>query len=89
MVPRDVELIGSLAALLTTVAFVPQVVRIVRTRDTRAISLWMYLLFCAGVSFWVAYGVLLESRPILYANVVTLALGLVVLWRKLREPPGG
>lgn len=79
------ELIGSIAALLTTTSFVPQVVRTIRTRDTRAISLWMYLMFCTGVAFWAAYGVLLGSWPIMLANGVTLALASIVVWHKVRE----
>lgn len=81
------ELVGTLAAILTTAAFVPQVVRTVRTGDTRAISLWMYLLFCAGVALWWVYGVMLGSWPIMIANGITLSLGLVVIWYKLREKP--
>jgi MtN3 and saliva related transmembrane protein len=81
------ELIGALAAVLTTVSFIPQVVRTVRTGDTRAISLWMYLLFCSGVALWGVYGLMLGSWPIMVANSITLVLGLVVLWHKLREKP--
>lgn len=81
------ELIGALAAVLTTVSFVPQVVRTVRTGDTQAISLWMYLLFCSGVALWGVYGAMLGSWPIMVANSITLVLGLVVLWHKLREKP--
>ncbi len=84
------ELIGFLAAALTTSAFVPQVLHLLRTRDTRAISLWMYLLFCSGVLLWGIYGVLLGSWPIIAANGATLALGAVVLFLKLgekRRPP--
>lgn len=83
-----VELIGTLAAILTTSSFVPQVVRTLRTKDTRGISFWMYLLFCAGVALWAVYGVMLGSWPIILANAITLALGLVVLWHKARERPG-
>jgi MtN3 and saliva related transmembrane protein len=81
------ELVGSLAAVLTTASFVPQVVRTIRTGDTRAISLWMYILFCMGVALWGIYGVLLRSWPIMVANGITLALGSVVLWHKIRERP--
>ncbi|MCB1722315.1 MAG: SemiSWEET transporter [Chromatiaceae bacterium] len=76
--------IGALAALLTTVAFVPQVVRVIRTRDTHAISLFMYLLFSLGVALWCVYGLLLGLWPVVVANVITLALALVVLVLKLR-----
>ena len=79
------EFVGTFAAVLTTAAFVPQVVRTVRTRDTRGISLWMYLMFCCGVALWAVYGAMLGSWPIIVANGITLLLGLVVLCYKLRE----
>lgn len=79
------DLLGYTAALLTTTAFVPQVVQTLRTRDTRAISLGMYLLFSAGVALWALYGVLLDAWPIILANGVTLLLALVVLGYKLTE----
>jgi MtN3 and saliva related transmembrane protein len=79
------EIVGSLAAILTTTSFVPQVVRTIRTRDTRAISLWMYLLFSAGVALWAIYGVLLGSWPIIIANGLTFVLAASVLSLKLRE----
>lgn len=79
------DLIGYAAATLTTAAFVPQVVHTLRTHDTRAISLWMYLLFSGGVALWAAYGLLLGAWPIIVANAITLSLATVVLWLKLRE----
>ncbi|MBK1721967.1 SemiSWEET transporter [Thiocystis violacea] len=79
------DLLGYAAALLTTSAFVPQVVQTPRTRDTRAISLGMYLLFSAGVALWWIYGILLAAWPIILANGITLLLALVVLGYKLTE----
>jgi MtN3 and saliva related transmembrane protein len=81
-----VSSIGMLAALLTTAALVPQVVRILRTRDTHAISLVMYLLFATGVALWCIYGLLLGLWPVILANGITLALALVVIGFKLRHP---
>ncbi|NUS39374.1 MAG: SemiSWEET transporter [Lysobacter sp.] len=78
------EWIGYAAALLTTASFVPQAVRTVQTRDTRGISLWMYLLFTAGIACWLAYGLALGAWPIILANTVTFALALVILLMKLR-----
>ncbi|MCG6861915.1 MAG: SemiSWEET transporter [Chromatiaceae bacterium] len=78
------EIIGFMAAVLTTASFVPQVVRTIRTRDTHAISVWMYLLFCTGVALWGIYGVLLGSWPIILANGVTFALSAAVLFLKVR-----
>jgi len=58
-----------------------------RTRDTRAISLGMYLMFSAGVALWLVYGVLIGAWPIILANGVTLVLASTVLRHKLREGP--
>jgi MtN3 and saliva related transmembrane protein len=79
------DLLGYAAACLTTTAFVPQVVHTVRTRDTRSISLGMYLLFCGGVALWALYGLVLSAWPIVLANGVTLLLALTVLVYKLTE----
>lgn len=77
------EAVGSAAALLTTLAFVPQVVKTLKTRQTRDISLSMWILFSAGVALWLAYGILLTAWPVIAANAATLVLSLVVLAVKL------
>lgn len=77
--------IGILAAFLTTTAFVPQVVRVMRTGDTHAISLWMYLLFSTGLALWLVYGILLNLWPVILANSVTLMLALIVIYFKVRN----
>ena len=76
--------IGGIAAILTTVSFVPQVWRVVRTRDTNAISLMMYLMFSAGVTLWLIYGVMLGLWPVIISNAVTLVLSLMVIFFKVR-----
>jgi MtN3 and saliva related transmembrane protein len=78
------ELIGSLAALLTTVSFIPQVWHTWRTRDVSGISLAMYSAFTLGVALWLVYGWLLGAWPIIIANAVTLSLALGILYMKLR-----
>lgn len=78
------EWIGYAAALLTTVSFVPQAARTLRTRETHGISLWMYVLFTVGVGCWLGYGLLLGSWPMILANTVTFALALSILVLKLR-----
>ena len=75
---------GYAAAALTTVSFVPQATRALRTRETQGISLWMYVLFTVGVGCWLGYGLLLGSWPIILSNLVTLALALAILLLKLR-----
>lgn len=79
------EAVGAAAALLTTLAFVPQVVKTLKTRHTRDISLTMWVLFSAGVALWLVYGVLLTAWPIIAANAATLVLALTVLTVKVRN----
>lgn len=78
------EAIGFMAALLTTGSFLPQVVRIWRSRETRAISLAMYAVFSSGVALWLLYGLLVGSWPVVLANAVTLVLALSILLMKIR-----
>ena len=78
------ELIGAIAATLTTCSFLPQVWRVWRTRHTKDISLLMYALFTLGVALWLAYGILLGAWPIVIANGITLLLAGAVLVLKLR-----
>lgn len=75
---------GYAAAAMTTVAFVPQVVQIWRSKHTRDISLGMYSIFTAGIALWLVYGILLGSVPIIAANCITLLLAGSVLAMKLR-----
>ena len=79
------EWIGYLAATLTTVAFVPQVWQIWRTRHTQDISLRMYVLFTAGIAAWLVYGLLIGAWPVVAANAVTFVLAGTVLVLKLRH----
>ncbi len=78
------ELVGYVAASLTTIAFLPQVIRIWRTRSARDVSLPTFVLFTIGVALWLVYGVMLTAWPIIAANVVTLALAGLILILKLR-----
>jgi MtN3 and saliva related transmembrane protein len=78
------EVIGAVAALLTTAAFVPQAFKVLRTRETAAISLTMYALFTAGVALWLAYGIITVQWSITIANAITLALAALILGVKLR-----
>lgn len=78
------ELIGYVAAFLTTASFVPQAWHTFQTRDVRGISLGMYSVFTAGVACWLVYGWLLDAWPIVIANCITLALAATILVMKLR-----
>jgi MtN3 and saliva related transmembrane protein len=78
------DIIGSMAATLTTSAFVPQVWQVWRTRHTADISLGMYSLFTLGVALWLGYGLTVLSWPIIVANSITLLLAGTVLIMKLK-----
>ncbi len=79
------DLIGFAAAVLTTIAFVPQAHHSWTTRDLSGVSLSMYGLFTLGVAFWLAYGIRLNAWPIIIANAITLCLACLVLALKLRH----
>lgn len=80
---QTTDLIGYLAAALTTCSFVPQALHTFRTRDVRGISLGMYSVFTVGVALWLGYGLALGAWPIVVANAVTLALAGTILGMKL------
>lgn len=75
---------GFIAAVLTTIAFVPQIVKIWRTRKADDISLGMYSVFTLGVALWLVYGILIASWPVILGNSVTLLLAGAVLTMKVK-----
>jgi MtN3 and saliva related transmembrane protein len=81
----NLEWFGYLAAILTTGSFVPQAIMTIRTRNTRSISLAMYVFFTIGVALWLVYGIALESWPMILANTVTLGLAATILALKVRH----
>jgi len=83
--PMDnVTLLGLAAGTLTTIAFIPQVLKTWRTRSGEDISTIMFLLFSSGVLLWLLYGIALHAAPIIIANAITLLLALTVILLKLR-----
>ncbi len=78
------DLIGIIAAMLTTLSFVPQAVLVIRTGETAGISLIMYAMFTTGIAFWLGYGLLRGDMPIIVANTVTLSLAAIILTLKVR-----
>jgi MtN3 and saliva related transmembrane protein len=79
-----VEWLGVAAGTLTTLSFVPQVVRTWKTKSTEDVSLWMLLAFNGGILLWLTYGIILRKPSIIYANGVTLSLSLTLLGLKLK-----
>ena len=78
------EIVGYIAAVLTTASFVPQAWHTFKTRDVRGVSLGMYSTFTVGVACWLLYGVLMNAWPIVIANCITLVLAAGILAMKLR-----
>ena len=77
------ELVGSIAAFLTTVAFVPQAYKVYKTNQTKDLSLFLFLIFSLGVFMWLIYGIMKEDLPIMIANSITLFLSLYILYKKI------
>jgi MtN3 and saliva related transmembrane protein len=79
-----VTVLGLVAGVLTTLSFLPQVIKAWKSRSTRDISLGMFLMFCTGVFLWVVYGFLVGDVPVIAANVVTFLLAATILGLKLK-----
>lgn len=79
------ELIGYLAATLTTASFLPQAIKTFKTRDTESLSLGMYSMFTLGVLLWLIYGVYLVNMAIIVANAITFLLAAAILGFKIHN----
>jgi len=77
-------IIGLVAAFCTTLSFLPQAIKAIRTKHTRDLSLLMYSLFTSGVLLWLIYGILRNDWPVILANGVTLLFAATILFLKIR-----
>jgi len=77
------SIIGLIAGLLTTGAFLPQIIKTIRTKDTKAISLSMYIVYVVGVLIWFVYGIMLGEIAIIITNIFSLLFGLIMLIMKI------
>jgi MtN3 and saliva related transmembrane protein len=84
MFPRLIDLIGVVGATLTTVCWLPQALKILREKETRALSLPATAAFTFGIGLWLIYGLAIDDWPLIGSNAVTLALMAVILAMKLR-----
>lgn len=78
------SILGSAAGALTTIAFVPQIIKIWKTKSTKDISFIMLMAFCFGIFLWMIYGIILHSMPVIIANLIGLVLGLIILILKIK-----
>jgi MtN3 and saliva related transmembrane protein len=81
---NTIQLVGLAAGMLTTIAFLPQVMKTWKSRSAKDLSLGMFSLFCVGVALWLAYGFLVRDIPVIAANLLTLMLASTLLFFKLR-----
>lgn len=80
-----VSVIGYTASVLSTIAFIPQALYVVKTKDTQSISLPTYTIFVLSVIFWFLYGIALNDIPIVASNIVCIIMGGIILWYKVKE----
>ena len=78
-----VEFFGYFAAILTTLAFIPQLIKTLKTKKAEDVSLTTLIMFLTGVAAWIIYGIKISSKPILVANIVTFLLNFLILVFKL------
>ena len=83
MNPAWIDLVGALAAILTTTAFFPQAIKTIRTRDTSGLSMTMYALLMSGVSLWLLYGLIIGNWPLIVSNAIVLVPQTIVMARLL------
>ena len=81
----SLEWMGYAAATCTTLSFVPQAAKTIRTRDTSGISLWMYVVFTFGIACWFGYGLFLQSWPMIVSNAITFLLSSTIIGLKLKH----
>ncbi|MDX1959307.1 MAG: SemiSWEET transporter [Leptospiraceae bacterium] len=79
------EIIGYIAAFLTTISFVPQTIRVVMTKRTEDISRNMYIILILGIILWLVYGIIKKEFPIIFANIFTFIFASTILFYKLKE----
>jgi len=81
----SVEAIGFAAAILTTVAFIPQVVQVIKTSSVEGLSLLTYIIFVIGVFLWFLYGLKIGSLSMIIANAITVILALIIIYHIIKE----
>ncbi|MGB2426795.1 MAG: SemiSWEET transporter [Alteromonas sp.] len=81
----DIQIIGYIAACCTSLSFLPQAVKVIKTRNTDSLSLSMYSVFSFGVLLWLIYGAILGDLPMIFANTITLLFALIILGMKVQH----
>jgi MtN3 and saliva related transmembrane protein len=80
----NIELLGFAAAFCTTIAFLPQAIKVFKTKHTKDISFGMFSLLMIGLSMWLVYGLIINSNPIIFANTLTLLFSGYIFIMKIK-----
>lgn len=81
----DIEIVGFLAAILTTSAYIPQVYKIWKTKNAESVSLSMYLVMFLGISLWLIYSIIINKPSLILANTITLLIILMIFYFKIKS----
>ena len=79
-----IDLVGYAAGLLVTISLLPQFIKSWRTKSTKDLSLWRYIIYIVGIATWFAYGILLNSWPIIVVNIITISMATSILYLKIK-----
>ncbi len=82
---NGIAIVGFLAAFCTTISFLPQVIKIIKIKETKDISFLMYAILIAGIFLWIIYGILKQDMPVIVANVIAFVLAVTVLTLKIKH----
>lgn len=80
-----ISIFGYIAAFCTTISFIPQIIKIIKEKNTRDISIGMYIIFTFGIFMWLIYGIMLNELPIIIANFFTLVFSCIILFFKFKN----
>ncbi|MFA7074034.1 MAG: SemiSWEET transporter [Endomicrobiaceae bacterium] len=79
-----IEVLGYISAVLTTIAFIPQILKTFKTKSAKDVSMGMFVIFTAGVFLWIIYGLLTNTKPVLIANIIIFCLSLTQIILKIK-----
>lgn len=79
------EMVGYISGTCTTLAFLPQAIKSIRTKNVSGLSLYMYIIYCLGLVFWILYGVYLNSFQIILFNIITLVFNGIILYMIIKN----
>jgi MtN3 and saliva related transmembrane protein len=82
---ENISILGIIAGTLTTISFLPQVIKIYKDKDTKSLSLSMFILFFIGMTFWLLYSIFLNKIEMIIPNGITLFLSSYILYMKITE----